>query len=668
MTSWLTGRFGPSQRRLIALAAVLLLPVFFLPVLPIWMMRLHAPQYPEGLQLTIYTNTIRGDLGKINALNHYVGMKAITPHDFREFGYMPLALTLFGLLALLAALVNRRWVALLGWLLFTGFAGYMFRDYAQWLWHYGHDLDPRAALKMPSFTPPLIGYARMANFRVLSLPAIGTWLLGLAWVIGPLVVWWDWRVSKRHAAPAARAAAVTALVGIAALGIGAGRAEAGFVVPATPGAAAAALQAAHDGDTLWLAAGVHRGPLVIRRSVTVLAQPGAVVDGGGLGTVITVAAPGVHLEHFAVRGSGSNLMNVDAGIHVAVTDHAVLRDLEVSDVLYGLNCERSTALSVDNCRFTGRVAPLDDLGNGNGIHLWYSSDVWLHRNHVERFLDAIYLSFANQVDVDQNQLERNGRYGLHSMYSQRSHLRGNLFTRNAAGCALMFSNQLEVEHNDFVFNRGPRTYGLLLRDCSDGTFLENRLGSNTIAVFMDGSNRNRFRGNLIENNGWGLLIFASCADNVFAGNQFIQNDYPVALDMRRTSNRFDEGRLGNYWSDNPAFDLDGDGVSDVPHSPVTAFAFLSKQYPDLTILAESPAVAALGVAERVLPALRPSEAVDSFPLMSARLPSGARRAGRGHGATRPAWGAAGAFALLGAGGMAGMIRPSRSRSGESESS
>src|SRR5262245_64297692 len=132
--NWLNGRFSSLERRLIGLAALVLLPVFFLPVLPIWLMKMRAPQYPEGLTLTIYTNTIRGDLQKINTLNHYVGMKHITPQDFREFGYLPLALTLFGVLALLAALVNRRWLAIAGWLLFTGFSAYMFRDYAQWLW------------------------------------------------------------------------------------------------------------------------------------------------------------------------------------------------------------------------------------------------------------------------------------------------------------------------------------------------------------------------------------------------------------------------------------------------------------------------------------------------------------------------------------------------------
>jgi copper chaperone NosL len=182
-----------------------LVPVFFFPILPIWVMKLWAPQYREGLTLMIYTNTIKGDLQSINLLNHYVGMHAISAQDFKEFGYMPLALTLFGVFALFAGLLNRRWVATLGWLAFTGFAAYMFRDYATWLYHYGHDLNPHAPIQLPAFTPPLIGYKQMANFKVLSLPGPGTLLLGLAWALGPFVLWLERRERAKPARPAAAA-------------------------------------------------------------------------------------------------------------------------------------------------------------------------------------------------------------------------------------------------------------------------------------------------------------------------------------------------------------------------------------------------------------------------------------------------------------------------------
>ena len=193
MNAYLAGRFGSSERRFVFLAALVLLPVFFLPVLPIWIMKLWAPQYREGLTLTIYANTLKGNLQSINTLNHYVGMKHISPDDFREFRFMPQALTGFGFLALLAALFNRRWIAILGWIGFTVFAGFMFSDYARWLWSYGHDLDPRAPIKLAAFSPPLIGWKQMANFRVLSLPALGTVMLGLAWLLGPAALWLEHR-------------------------------------------------------------------------------------------------------------------------------------------------------------------------------------------------------------------------------------------------------------------------------------------------------------------------------------------------------------------------------------------------------------------------------------------------------------------------------------------
>src|SRR5262249_38009554 len=156
-------------------------------------------------------------------------------------------------------------------------------------------------------------------------------------------------------------------------------------------------------------------------------------------------------------------------------------------------------------------------------------------------------------------------------------------------------------------------------------------------------------------------LFASCARDTFAENDFLQNDYPVALDMSRTQNRFDDGVVGNYWSDNAPYDLDGDGVSDVPHSPVTAFAFVSKQYPDLTLLAKSPAVAALSVAERMFPSLQPSDAVDSKPRVAPIALAADPDTAPWRSASRPAWAAAAAFGVLGTLGVAGMAAGRRRR-------
>ena len=649
--AYLTGKYQTSERRWIVVAALVLLPVFFLPVLPIWTMKLWAPQYPEGLTLTIYSNTIRGDLQNINTLNHYVGMHPITPDDFKEFTYMPQMLTFFGVMALLAALVNRRWLAIVGWLGFTIFAVVMFGHYAEWLYHYGHDLDPRAALKLEAFTPPLIGYKQMANFKVWSLPGSGSILLCLAWLLGPVVFFLEHRASRR----AARAAAAAAALVLALWSVPTRSAEARtVVVPARPGAAAAAVASAATGDTVLLRSGIHPGPLRLDRAITLRGEPGAVLDGGGRGSALLVASERVVVEDLRIRASGNRVITIDSGVRVISARGAVLRRLVLTDVLYGIYAERAESLRVESCTLTGRVTPLDDAGNGNGIHLWNCFDASLRGNRVERFQDGVYLAFAHRTRVAENELRDCGRYGLHTMYCQENELARNLFTRNIAGCAIMFSNGLKVLRNDFLHNRGPRTYGILLRDCSGGEFAENRLVDNTVAVFMDNSNRNRLTGNLLQDNGWGLLLFSSCAGNVTAGNTFLNNDYPVALDMRYSDNRFDDGVTGNFWSENAPYDLDADGVSDIPYSPVSAFAFLSKQHPDLSLLAKSPAVAAVTVAERVFPALRPSEIVDRYPRVAPVAATGPERTGAE--SVRPAWPALAFFVALASAGLVGIVR------------
>ena len=178
--------------RLTLAAAALALSLVYL--LPLWHIGLKAPQYPEGLGLYIGVNRIVGekpqDLNSINNLNHYIGMKVITPGDIPELRFMPwLVAGLIGL-GLAAAASGKRALLYLWVGLFASGAAAGLADFYRWGYDYGHDLAPDAIIKIPGMTyqPPLLGNKQMLNFYATSWPAAGGVVLILALGVGVWLV------------------------------------------------------------------------------------------------------------------------------------------------------------------------------------------------------------------------------------------------------------------------------------------------------------------------------------------------------------------------------------------------------------------------------------------------------------------------------------------------
>ena len=175
-------------RMLLLLAAGLLLVAV---QLPLWRVSLVAPQYPEGLGMVIDAHTVRGakenDLGNINALNHYIGMKAIDPTAIPELRVMPWVIVGLAVFAAGGALVGRRKVAIAWLASFAALGAVGLWDFWKWEYTYGHDLDMvHAIIKVPGMTyqPPLIGSKQLLNFTATSWPASGTYVLALAFLLG----------------------------------------------------------------------------------------------------------------------------------------------------------------------------------------------------------------------------------------------------------------------------------------------------------------------------------------------------------------------------------------------------------------------------------------------------------------------------------------------------
>lgn len=188
-----------SSRVLAGLGALALVLLY---VTPLWHIGLKAPQYPEGLGFYIWVNRMTGekpqDLNSINGLNHYIGMKEIVPESFPELRYMPVAVGALIGLGLLAALWGHR-MALYAWTaVFALGAAAGLADFWRWGYRYGHELNPRAAIKIEgmSYQPPLLGSKQLLNFYATSWPGIGGWIAILVLLGAAALTVREWRAAR----------------------------------------------------------------------------------------------------------------------------------------------------------------------------------------------------------------------------------------------------------------------------------------------------------------------------------------------------------------------------------------------------------------------------------------------------------------------------------------
>jgi len=159
---------------LFLLAALLLLVSIFLPY---WEMTLFAPQYPKGLTVQAFLNDIQGDVGEIDGLNHYIGMRPLAEAATFEKSISIIGVAVLALLVLAAVFVHNRWAALLA-LPALLFPVIFLLDLQFWLANFGTNLDPTAALSssVKPFVPKVLGVGMIAQFKTEAGPAAGLWL------------------------------------------------------------------------------------------------------------------------------------------------------------------------------------------------------------------------------------------------------------------------------------------------------------------------------------------------------------------------------------------------------------------------------------------------------------------------------------------------------------
>lgn len=381
------------------------------------------------------------------------------------------------------------------------------------------------------------------------------------------------------------------------------------------GAYGARLQDAIDrtpaGDVIRLPAGEYVGPLRIDKPLTLEGEAGTVLKGDGQGSVVTVSAPDATIRGLTVRGSGASLENMDSGIFLEQTARrARVEANRMEGNLFGVYVHGAQDAIVQRNVIVGRQEPrLSETGNG--VTVWNAPGAKVLDNDIRFGRDGLFV-ISSKKNLFRGNRMRDLRYAVHYMYAGESVVSENVSLHNHIGFAIMFSPGLEVAGN---YSERDIGHGLMFNFANYANVHDNVVrDSAEKCLFIYDANFNQFHRNWFEGCEIGVHFTAGSEKNEIFGNAFVGNRHQVKYVGTRFVEWSKDGR-GNYWSDNPAFDLNGDGVADVAYRPNDVMDHAMWAAPLTKALANSPAVQVIRWAQSQFPALQTGGVVDSAPLM-----------------------------------------------------
>lgn len=381
-----------------------------------------------------------------------------------------------------------------------------------------------------------------------------------------------------------------------------------------------------EGGILRPPSGRYMGNLVIEKPITLDGRGAVVVDGGGLGTVITVRSSGVVLRNLHLTNSGDRHDRVDAGVLVEA-DRVRVEGNRIDRVLFGIHLKQSCLSSVLGNTIHGRPAELNL--RGDGIRMWNSCSNDVEGNILRGLRD---FTVANSADnrISGNTIQ-GGRYGMHLVFSPRNVIERNILAGNTTGIAVIYSDFNIIRHNRIHDSRDAAGAGLAFKESSQVRVEGNEVVHCTVGAQANSpihpENIIHFLGNRFAHNVTGMYFYGEKGGHIVHGNRFEKNLMQVAVSGATTA-RGNDWR-GNFWDDYEGFDRNGDGIGDTPYELWAYADRIWMDTPMARFFRNSPGMELLDFLERLAPFSAPEMILrDPAPLLSDR--DGRPRGGSGN--------------------------------------
>ncbi len=370
------------------------------------------------------------------------------------------------------------------------------------------------------------------------------------------------------------------------------------------------IKLSQPGDSVIIHGGIYKeGNILIDKKLFFIGKGNPILDGEKKYEVVSIKSDSVVFEGFTVQRSGYATIDDPGGIKVYNGNGVIIQNNILEDNFFGIYIQYGNKCLIKNNRI--KAYGIEEQQIGNGIHCWKSDSMQIIGNTISGHRDGIYFEFVTNSIIWRNISTKNIRYGLHFMFSNNDTYITNLFKQNGAGVAVMFTHKVNMFNNTFEDNWGDASYGILLKEISDSYIIGNHFKRNTAALYLEGASRILIEKNNFEDNGWAMKVQASCMDNTFQKNNFIHNTFDASTNGSLVLNTFNH----NYWDKYEGYDLNKDGIGDIPFHPLSLFSVLIEKNPPTMLLFRSFMVTLLDKSERMLPSLTPDNFKDTEPHM-----------------------------------------------------
>jgi len=332
-----------------------------------------------------------------------------------------------------------------------------------------------------------------------------------------------------------------------------------------------------DGHTIFVEKGTYYENVVIDKSLWLIGENNSetIIDGKGMDNVLTINADNVNITGFSVQNSGSTWPN-NFGVDLSSRRNCTIENCIIKNHGYSAYLQyahnntvrnniitNSSSYSVfiyggDNNTVVNNTIT-DNKNTGVEIERGSEGNIIANNNISSNLYEGVYVLHSDSNFIVNNLLSFNGHGnpplvypGIRLMYSSNNTLAKNIILNNTGGIIIYFDwSSIPARYNiikDNVIENND--YGIILHyggnESHPSTTTYNQVNENTL-----------------KNNGYGLYLIGA-DNNTFYHNNLLASTIAQVV-VENSTNIWDNGLEGNYWSNYTGADLDHDGIGDSYH-------------------------------------------------------------------------------------------------------